>query len=182
MNVEDALDLLTDSGIEVRIMGNGIVGTKPEDLFGIYQEGPVWILNYSGVGQLSTIIRLSTQLEIVTDAACNFSKLKSQCTDNSISLIYAIWQLQKSGLAAQITSDTDIHIRSTTTFDVDNVYDFMLDTVNLVSVDTLFEITLRWLSEKQEWLISGHLSNGDLIETYSENLLNAIEIIKKLPG
>jgi hypothetical protein len=50
-----------------------------------------------------------------------------------------------------------------------------------VSVENPYEITLRWLSGKQEWLISGHLSNGELIETYSENLLNAIEIIKKLP-
>jgi hypothetical protein len=181
MNVADAVELLINSGIEVRIMGDGIVGTNPENIFGIYKEDSVWILNYSGVGQLSTIIRLSTELETVTDAAINFSKLKSQCRDNSISLIYAIWELQKTGLAAQIHSDTDIHIRSTTTFEVDSVYYFMLDTVNLVLADNPYEMKLRWLSDKQEWLISGHLSNGEAVETYSENLLNAIEIIKKLP-
>lgn len=159
MNVADAINLLINSGIEARIMGHGIVGTNPENMFGIYKEGSVWILNHSGVGQLSTIIRLSTELETVTDAAINFSKLKSQCTDSSISLIYAIWELQRSGLAAQIHSDTDIHILSTSTFDVDSVYYFMLDTVNLLSVDNPYEMMLRWISDKQEWLILDHLSN-----------------------
>jgi hypothetical protein len=181
MNVVDALELLINSGIEVRIIGGGIVGTKPDATFGIYQEDSVWILNVSGVGQLATIVKLSEELQTVTEAACNFYKLKSQCSDDSISLIYAIWELQKSGLSAQIDSDTDIHIRSTTTFDIGDVYDFMLRTVDMPQLENPSDITLRWLAEKRAWVILGHLPNRALIENYPENLVKAIEIIKKFP-
>jgi hypothetical protein len=182
MNISDAVDLLINFGIEARIIASGIVGTNPEATFGIYQEDSVWILNVSGVGQLATIVKLSEEVQIVTEAACNFYKLKSQCSDDSISLIYAIWELQKSGLSAQIDSDTDIHIRSTTIFDMGNVYDFMLRTVDMPQLENPCDITLRWLAEKRAWVILGHLPNRELIENYPENLVKAIEIIKKLPG
>lgn len=193
MNIQEAVEQLKESGLEARIMGDGLLGWKKtevnidslgktlrEDDFGVYQERANWIVNMSGVGQLPLIIKRSSQLEEIIGSVCGFFLLKSQCSDSSMSIPRAIWSLQRLGLVAEIEANGEIRIRCSKLQEVDYTYDFMADLTEKDLANSPYEFLLRWARENSHWLITT-VKTGQVLEDYEVSTLEeVIKLLKEL--
>jgi hypothetical protein len=193
VDIGEAVKRLKEIGLEARIMGEGLLGGKEievhtdnlnqtllKDYFGVYQEGTNWIVNMSGVGQLPLIIKRSSRLDESIEAACGFFALKSQCSDNSMSIQMAIWSLQRLGLVAEIEANSDIRIRCSKLQQVDYTYDFMVNLTEEDLANTPCEFVLHWMRAENQWHITA-TKTGRVSQNYQTSTLEeAVQLLKGL--
>lgn len=156
MNLQEAVEHLEKAGFEARIMGEDILAEKRDEqgdirvLFGIYKEEKKWLATF-WMGQLIMAIRWSEQIETIIGAITSFFRLRSQRTEQSISIERAIWTLQKNGLAAELITDTDIRVFPTEVKEVTSVYKFIVGLSVAVFEDRQDALILRWSREQNQW-------------------------------
>ncbi len=183
MNLQEAAQQLEQLSFEARILGENIVAAERDEkgniqvLFGIYKEDKKWLATF-GAGQLLMAIRRSEQIETIIGAIADFFRLRSQRTEQSVSIEKAIWTLQINGLAAELITDTDIRVFPAKVKEVADAYDFMVNLSAAVFEDRRDALILRWAREQNQWGIYDEASAS--LRQSAPTLYEAVEYVLSL--